>query len=320
MDTNKERLQRHLLVRERKLRSHEELRLDADAQRESGHKEQSKPTYRETIRRSGLYSSPRFEQATARVITNWVDSGKLGDGTADWFLEHCDLGYAGEARIEAVAGRTLAGIAGQERKDVLTHALSAVKKHERWQDTLETTNRTLTGDPIAWPIIISVDRANILWDLGEKKNAIKALGGAYKSAKKILREAEEQEVKLAAASDGGVARVQQARKLVESGSPLDKAKSLLYFLQGRGLVHWSCFGDKTTEGNKNYERSRVIEMWFGEILVRFPLLTLVPPLKGSFVSTWKRLLQTEHRKSCYQTIMRFYDTPLQPLVKKVIRS
>lgn len=319
MEITRERLQRHLANRERKLRSHEELRLKADAERESGQAEKVRPLYEETIRRSGIYSSARLEQATARIITNWVDEGKIDDEAGDWFLKYCDLGYAGDARIEAVAGRTLARMTeGEEKTHVLKHALLATEKHENWQDTIEITNRTLTEDPIAWPIIISVDRANILWDLGEKKQAISALGGAFDSAKAILRREKEREVRLAAASDGGVARVQQARKLAESRNPFDKARGFIYFLQGRQLVHWSCFGDKKTQGNHNYERSRVIEMWFGEIVAHFPWLSLIPPVRSSFIRTWQKLIR-EHRGPSYKTVMRFYDTPLNKVVKEIIR-
>lgn len=254
-----QRIERHINIRRSKLGDHENTRLSADLTRETGQIENAKTRYEETVRRAEIFSRERFVDLTIKIVGKWVSEGKLLKPEAEQFLDLLNLGYAGEARIETVAATSRLKLvdSGENKTYWLTRASLANRKHTRWDDTLKRINRTLHDTPILWKIAISNDQAVIHQSVGETQETTIFLENSFNQALEIFNNTQDLELKLAAASEGGVARVRQAR-LLEELKQLGNISGI--FKEGRDLVHWS------GRRNKNFERSRVIEMWYTQYL------------------------------------------------------
>lgn len=273
-----ERLKRHIQKRMERLQKHEELRLGADREKDAGQTKKAKPLYEETARKAGVASSDTFARRTKQVIAGWVENNLITPQTADWLLDQFNLGYAGETRIETIASTNRLKLSPENEKQNWTdRAITASKKHIPWEDTLSRINQTLTGDPILWTTTITTDRAIIYQAVGDKQKASEMFSEAYSQAINIYKQTDNEQLKTAAASDGGICRVRQARLMEEErkeGKNVDKKQIMSIFKEGRNLVH------QAEHKNLNFERSKVIELWYIQYLLDnkryFDLLSSIP--------------------------------------------
>lgn len=293
-------LQRHLNRRLAVLHRHEGQRVSGDAAKD-GNLEKvrqiypeiivdqlsqiARKTYETTIHGADIWSCEQNRRRTSRVINTWVRKKKITRERADNFLDQCDLGYAGETRIEVVTSGARAdekvALNQEDSHKWLKHALLAGRKHNLWEGTIERVSKTLNGSPIFWPAMILVDKGVIYFRQNDLSRAIECFRHARIKTRNVLKDStSSKEEKLAAASDGGVACIRLAQ-LLEKIPKASPELIFKFYRQGRNLVHWS------GRQSENFERSRVIELWYTQYCLKERHFDQLP----SIVRNWLWLLR-----------------------------
>ena len=297
-------LQKHLNRRLRVLHRHERQRVLGDAAKDNNLKKVSevypdasvdslpqiaRQTYEQVIHGADVWSCERNRRRTAKVIKAWAEQGKITPEQAGWFLEKADLGYAGETRIEVVASGARAdqkvALNPEDSQAWLTHALEANRKHQNWRGTIDRVFLTLDQNPIFWPAMIGVDKGVIYFRLGDLAKALECFQHAKIQTENVLKDPQAtKSEKFAAASDGGVAYIRIAQILESLKNKGKRVKPRLifeFYRRGRNLVHWA--GHQT----RNYERSRIIELWYTQFCLKNRLFNQLP----SIAACWLWLLR-----------------------------
>jgi len=286
-------LNRHLGVRQRKLEQHETSRLNGDVFKDtlspnSLSAQAARTTYEETVRRSDIWSSAHLREKTEEIIISRITDGTITQKQGTNFMTKADLGYAGETRIATVAAncRAKRGIAITENDAGKWREIARqrTRNHNYWLASIVRVNETIQGNPILWESEIDNDKATIYRDAGETDKAIKSYQRSSDNAMRLFTESSG-DTKIAAASAGGVAMVKQARlafDLYREGQSHYSLKGISMVMEeGRRLVQLAGKQDL------NFERVRVIEMWYTQFLIESKQYLKIP---GTF-TTWLWLLK-----------------------------
>lgn len=281
-------LDRHIAVRTRRLLRHEKQRLLGDAAKDGNLAEvQSLEAYRgaqpadlpgiarevyeNTVTQTGKWSNATIERKTREILQGWQDMGIITQKEAGYFLAQADLGYAGETRVGVVAATSRASEKVAENyidsTTWLKLATLRATRHQVWSRTTANTYRTIDGQPIAWHIATANDHANILLRQKKTDEAEQILRDSIYKGNEILSNQARlpHDVITAIASEIGVSSVRLAQLLTTMNySALARTRCVEEIRQlyktGRRQVHWA--GRQTG----NYERSRVVEMWYCQYL------------------------------------------------------